>query len=159
MTLRENRSLIIAIIAGLTAAAAAGVLVNELTVEINAANQTEGKGRTAKMAKEKAGQTGDKENIVPSGKVIAAVPVRDFASLVTVIRPGGRINIVAGGYKDSSIQAKTILKNISVVKVPNVKDTSLATMKRGVLIALTVEESERLAAWVNDPSLYVVVSQ
>ena len=157
MRLRENRSLIMAIIAGLTAAAAAGVLVSELT--INAGNQTESRGRTGKTVKRIARQTEDKGKIVPSGKVIAAVPVKDFELLATVIRPGGKINIVTGGYQDSSIQAKTILKNIYVVRVPNIKDTSLATTKRGVLIALTVEESERLAAWINDPSLFVVVSQ
>lgn len=157
MKLRENRSLIMAIIAGLTAAAAAGVLASELTT--NVGNQTEVRGRTAKMAKGTAGQTEDKGSIVQSGKVIAAVPVKDFELLATVIRPGGRINIVAGGYQNSGIQAKTILKNISVVKVPNIKDTSLSTIKKGVLIALTVEESERLAAWINDPSLFVVVSQ
>ena len=157
MRLRENRSLIMAIIAGLTATAAAGVLVSELT--INAGNQTESRGRTGKTVKRIARQTEDKGKIVPSGKVIAAVPVKDFELLATVIRPGGKINIVTGGYQDSSIQAKTILKNIYVVRVPNIKDTSLATTKRGVLIALTVEESERLAAWINDPSLFVVVSQ
>lgn len=154
----RNRSLTFALIAGLAALLS---IYGLLTTVVGARGQERDKiTRKHLVARGKDDRPLNAVERKKNGRVFAALVVDDYEILKTFLRKGARINVIqcgtAGG--EDIGDAKTILKDVLIAEVPTpARNQSIKSA--GILIDITSEESEQLAAYANSGKLKIVISQ
>lgn len=91
--------------------------------------------------------------------VIAGLKVDDLDILEDRLRYGTRINVMAitSAANGQGPQAMTVLRNVRVMDIHGSAGSKLGQQSKGIQIALTIEESERLAAYESQGALRIVI--